>query len=138
MSNVIIGGEVTIKLTKIKKVREFGKILLGLLIFLFGLFSVFYYVSAWILEVFLIFLGFFLIREVIIHKFVERKTDFVIALFLLFLGIFPLALEFRLLSFLPFAIEFEVSTFVLSMVLVAYGLFVVFENFFDAFAKKIF
>ncbi len=118
--------------------REIGKILLGVLIFLFGLFSVFYYVSAWILEIFLLFLAFFLIREVIINKFSDKKVDFVIALFLLFLGLFPLALEFGILGFLPFAIEFEVSTFVLSMVIIAYGLFVAFENFFDVFAKKIF
>ena len=118
--------------------REIGKIALGVLIFLFGLFSVFYFVSNWILEIFIIFLGFFLIREVIIHKFAEKKTDFVIALFLLFLGLFPMALEFGILGFLPFAIEFEVSAFVLSMVIIAYGLFVVLENFFDVFAKRMF
>lgn len=120
-----------IKLSKIKKVRESVKLFLGIVVALFGVFAFSYHVSGWILEVFLVFLSVVLFREAIVLGFKDNKVRFLVSLCLFFFGAFPIGLEFGVFDFLPFVMDISVDSYVLSSLIIVFGLYVIVNNALD-------
>lgn len=131
MQNVVIGGEAMIKFSKIKKVRESIKLGLGVLVALLGVYALVYHLSTWILEVFLIFLSVVVFREAIVLGFKENKVRFLVSLCLFFFGAFPIGLEFGVFDFLPLVMDMAVDSYVLSSLVIVFGLFVIVNNALD-------
>ena len=122
------------------------KVILGIVLLIFSIFGIYslmtglesWFVDTFFLEIILIMLGFVFLREVIINikeDWDEKWIDFIIALFLLFFGFFPLGLDLGLLTFLPFAIEFSVNPVVLIVVLLAFGAYLLLDIFMMFFKK---
>ena len=112
----------------IEKFNQGLKILAGLLVVLMGVLAVFYGIQVWVLELFLVLLGVALFREVLKGGFVKRRIDFVVAIGLVLFGLVPILLNFR---FLPWVIDVEVSIWLLALVIIFYGLYVIIDNLLD-------
>ena len=114
------------------------RVALGVLLLIcsiFGIYSIVrgverWYVAPLFLEVLLIVLGIIFLRECFVRgfRFRDRIIDFVIAIFLIFFGLFPLGLVYDWFLFLPFAIEFAVSALALVIVLLAFGVYLLIDQ----------
>lgn len=105
---------------------------IGILVLLFGIFALLAQLdieygiplelfSQSFLEVVLVLIGVFFLREAVRHKDSgQRLVHMVVGLSLFFVGIFPLFVSLGVLKFLPYYIDLTVSPFVLiSLILVA-------------------
>tara|TARA_Y100000310_G_C20228315_1_gene599000 strand:- start:11 stop:376 length:366 start_codon:yes stop_codon:yes gene_type:complete len=116
-----------------KTIEKFNlglKVLAGLLVVLMGVLAVYYGVQVWVLELFLVLLGVALLREVIRGGIIKRKVDLVVSIGLVLFGLVPILLTFR---FLPWVIDLELSVWVLALIVVFYGLYVIVDNVLDMF-----
>ena len=114
------------------------RITLGIVLLIFSIFGIYsivkgidsWYVAPLFLEVLLIVLGIIFLRECFVRGFMfrDRIIDLVIALFLIFFGLFPLGLVYDWFLFLPFAIEFTVSSLALIIVLLVFGVYLLVDQ----------
>ena len=89
-----------------------------------------------LIELVLVALGIFLVWDTIKYKRPMRMPNFGIGFFLIFFGIFPLLVDFRLLQFLPFTIEFTVNYILLAVILFFSSLYFVVDRFLGIFRKE--
>ncbi len=125
--------------------EDIWRITLGVILLGFSIFSIYslvndveaWYLSNLFFEIILIILGIVFLRYSLLQlksfNIREMVLDFVISLFLIFFGLFPLGLDFDLFSFLPFAVELSVSPLMLTIVLLSFGAYLLVEEFVDMF-----
>mgnify|MGYP003977596135 CR=1 FL=1 len=115
------------------------RIALGVILLIFSIFGIYFaigdiekwFVAPLFLEVLLVVLGIIFLRECFVRgfRFRDRLIDFVIALFLIFFGLFPLGLVYDWFLLLPFSIEFSVSALALLVVLLAFSVYLLLDQF---------
>lgn len=119
-----------------RKKRGFLRLLSGVILVLYGCLVLFkgeniWYASNLFLEIVLIISGIALLRETIITKedFWKKKiVDAFIGIFLIFFGLFPLGMDYKMFKFFPFAIEFKLNQFVLPSIIFVFGLYLIVES----------
>jgi len=123
-----------------KKLKEVWRIPVGLLLLAYGIFALYtltqgnvgWYVSNFLLEFILIVVGVAFLRFTIINfkklPKVESTINLIVSLFLLFFGLWPLGVDFELLTFLPFAMEISVNPILLAVIILAFGAYLVVDE----------
>jgi len=87
--------------------------------------------SATFLEIFILLVGIFFIREAVQNKKTqERFVHFIIGFSLFFFSLFPLFVSLGILKFLPYYIDLDVSPFVLSLLLFCSGIYMILDRIF--------
>ncbi|HIH14732.1 MAG: hypothetical protein QT08_C0009G0071 [archaeon GW2011_AR17] len=88
------------------------------------------------LEVMIMLVGLFFIREAVRNKNSEQRfVHFVVGLGLFFFAIFPLFVTLGVLKFLPYYIDLEMNVYVLSFLLLGAGLYMIFDRVFLVFSS---
>ena len=113
---------------------------IGFLFLLFGLFAflahfdIEYFIplevfSQTFLEVVLVFIGIFFIREAVRHKDSgQRLVHIVVGLCLFFVGMFPLFVTLGILKFLPYYIDLTVSPLVLPFLILIAAVYMILDR----------
>ena len=110
-------------------------LLLGIFAFL-AYFDMEYFIpleifSETFLEVVLVFIGIFFIRESVRHKDSgQRFIHLVVGLSLFFVGMFPLFVTLKILKFLPYYIDLTVSPLVLTFLIFVAAIYMILDRIF--------
>ena len=110
-------------------------LLLGLL-GLLAQFEIHYFIpfavfDSLFLEVMILIIGIFFIREAVRNRHSQQRfVHFVVGLSLFFFAILPIFVQLGILQFLPYYIQLDISPFVLSLLLLCSGLYMIFDRIF--------